>query len=88
MAAVKTKLGKGGRVVIPAEYRKRLGIEPGDEIIVSFKDGEIKITTIKEAVRRAQEIVRRFVPEGRMLSDELIRERRKEAAREEEASRE
>ena len=82
MAAIKTKLGKGGRVVIPAEYRKRLGIEPGDEIIVSFKDGEIKITTVREAVRRAQEIVRRFVPEGRMLSDELIRERREEAGRE------
>ncbi|MCH7654117.1 MAG: AbrB/MazE/SpoVT family DNA-binding domain-containing protein [Chloroflexi bacterium] len=82
MAAIKTKLGKGGRVVIPAEYRKRLGIEPGDEIIVTFKDGEIKITTVREAVRRAQAIVRRFVPEGRMLSDELIRERREEAARE------
>ena len=82
MAAIKTKLGKGGRVVIPAEYRKRLGIEPGDEIIVSFKDGEIKITTVREAVRRAQEIVRRFVPEGVSLVDELIQERRREAARE------
>lgn len=82
MAAIKTRLGKGGRVVIPAEYRKKLGIEPGDEIIVSFKDGEIKLTTIKEAVRRAQEIVRRFVPEGVSLVDELIQERRREAARE------
>ena len=82
MAVIRTKLGQGGRVVIPAEYRKRLGIEPGDEIIVTFKDGEIKITTVREAVRRAQAIVRRFVPEGRMLSDELIRERREEAARE------
>ena len=82
MAAIKTKLGKGGRVVIPAEYRKRLGIEPGDEIIVSFEDGEIKITTVREAVRRAQEIVRRFVPEGVSLVDELIQERRREAARE------
>lgn len=82
MTAIKTRLGKGGRVVIPAEYRKKLGIEPGDEIIVSFKDGEIKISTIKEAVRRAQEIVRRFVPEGVSLVDELIQERRREAARE------
>ena len=72
MTAIKTKLGKGGRVVIPAEYRKRLGIEPGDEIIVTFKDGEIKITTVREAVRRAQAIVRRFVPEGVSLVDELI----------------
>ena len=82
MTAIKTKLGKGGRVVIPAAYRKRLGIEPGDEIIVSFENGEIKITTVREAVRRAQEIVRRFVPEGVSLVDELIQERRREAARE------
>lgn len=82
MAVIKTKLGKGGRIVIPAEYRKRLGIEPGDEIIVTFKDGEIKITTVREAVRRAQAIVRRFVPEGVSLVDELIQERRREAARE------
>lgn len=80
MAAIKTKLGMGGRVVIPAQYRKSLGIKPGDEIIVSFKDGEIKITTVREAVRRAQEIVRRFVPEGVSLVDELIQERRREAA--------
>ncbi len=82
MYAIKTRLGKGGRVVIPADYRKKLGIEPGDEVLVSFKDGVVRITTVREAVRRAQEIVRRCVPEGRMLSDELIQERRSEAARE------
>ena len=82
MAAIKTKLGKGGRVVIPADYRKMLGIEPGDEVIVSFKDGEVRITTVMGAIKRAQAIVRRYVPEGVSLVDELIRERRREAARE------
>jgi hypothetical protein len=33
-------------------------------------------------VRRAQEIVRKHVPEGVSLADELIAERRAEAARE------
>ena len=35
------------------------------------------------ALRRAQEIVAKYVPEGRSLVDELIAERRAEAAREE-----
>ena len=35
----------------------------------------------KEAIRRAQAIVRKYVPPGRSLSDELIAERRREAQR-------
>jgi hypothetical protein len=37
---------------------------------------------IREGIRRAQQIVRRYVPEGHSLSDELIAERRAEAERE------
>jgi vacuolar-type H+-ATPase subunit H len=39
---------------------------------------------IKKAIRRAQERVRRYVPEGVNLADELIAERRAEARREDE----
>ena len=35
-----------------------------------------------KAIRRAQEILAKYVPEGRSLADELIAERRAEAARE------
>jgi len=38
--------------------------------------------TSTQAVRRAQALVRRYVPEGRSLTDELIAERREEARRE------
>lgn len=39
---------------------------------------------VKKAFRHAQERVRRYVPEGVSLSDELIAERRAEAQREDE----
>ncbi len=45
-------------------------------------DHEVRITTPREAIRRAQEIVRRHVGEGRSLSEELIEDRRAEANRE------
>jgi len=45
MRQVKTKISEGGRVVIPAEYRKQLGLEVGDEVIIRFVDGEIRIFT-------------------------------------------
>ena len=69
-------------MVIPAEYRKALGIGPGDEVILVLEDGEVRILTRQRAVKRAQALVRRYVPEGRSLSEELRQERRAEAARE------
>lgn len=35
--------------------------------------------TLEQRIKRAQEIVRRYVPEGQSLSNELIEERRQES---------
>ncbi len=82
MYEIKTKLGKSGRIVIPTEYRKKLGLKPGDEIIMHLDETGVHLYTPAQAVARAQALVRRYIPEGRSLSDELISERREEAARE------
>ena len=82
MTSIKTKIGKGGRIVVPAKYRKALDLKPGDDVILVLEDGEVRITTLPRVIQRAQEIVRRYNPEGRSLVDELIRERRDEADRE------
>ena len=81
MDEFRTKIGQGGRRGIPATYRKILAIEPGDEVILVLTDGEVRILTPDQAVRRAQAIVRHHIPEGRRLSEELIKERRLEAGR-------
>jgi len=81
MNEIKTKMGDGGRLVIPAGYRKSLGLKPGDEVVLSLEEGEIRIVTPHQAIQKAQALVRRYVPKGRSLSEELIRERREEAAR-------
>lgn len=82
MQDFKTKLGKGGRIVIPTEYRRELGVEPGDEIILHLDEEGLRLYTPAQAVTRSQALVRRYVPEGRNLSEELISERREEADRE------
>ena len=78
MLEVRTKLAEGGRIVIPAEYRQALGLQIGDEIILRLEDGEVRVFTPGQAIKRAQELVRRYIPEGRSLADELIAERRLE----------
>jgi len=82
MSEFKTKIGQSGRIVIPTEYRRRLGLEAGDEVIMHLDDDGLRLYTPAQAVMRAQALVRRYVPEGRSLSEELISERRAEAERE------
>ena len=77
-----TKIDKNGRVFIPADYRRELGLEPGDRVVVELHEGEVRILSQLEGIRRAQEIVARYVSPDRSLADELIAERRAEAARE------
>jgi AbrB family looped-hinge helix DNA binding protein len=37
------RIGPKGQVVIPKEFRDRLGIVPGDEVDFSFEDGEVRV---------------------------------------------
>jgi len=78
----KIRMGPDGRVVIPAAFRDVLGLNEGDVLFAHLENGEIHLLTSTAAMRRAQAIVRQFVPEGVSLVDELIEERRKEVERE------
>ena len=82
MAQTKTKIGVGGRVVIPVVHRKALGLEEGDEVVVLLEEDGLRILTPRQVIARAQALVRRHVPARRQLTTELIRDRRREAKRE------
>jgi len=71
------RVNENGRVVIPAAFRKALGINIGDEVVLRMEDDELRITTLKRRVERAQRLVRKHVKRGTSLVDELIDERRK-----------
>jgi AbrB family looped-hinge helix DNA binding protein len=81
-AETRTRVNENGRVVIPASFRKALGINAGDEVVLRLEDDELRITTMKRRIERAQKRVRKHVKPGTSLVDELIAERR-EAARNE-----
>jgi AbrB family looped-hinge helix DNA binding protein len=78
------RINENGRVVIPASYRKALGIKAGDEVILRMEDDELRITTMKRRIERAQRRIRQYVKPGVSLADELIAERREAAKRERE----
>ncbi len=78
----RTAVGPGGRVVIPAAYRKVLGIKEGDAVFIRLDGEELRLVSDETEVRRVRELIARHVPEGVSLVDELIRDRRREAAAE------
>ena len=82
LAPTKLRLGPDGRVVIPAAFREALALTEGNTLIASLVDGELHLLTVQAAMRRAQAIVRQFVPEGVSLVDELLDDRRREVERE------
>src|SRR6267154_2636461 len=81
------RVNENGRVVIPASFRKALGINIGDEVVLRMEDDELRITTLKRRVERAQRLVRKHVKRGTSLVDELIAERREAARNEEDRAR-
>ena len=79
---IKIKVPANGRVVIPADFREALGIAKGGELIFRWEDDELRIATMKRSIERAQRHVRQYIKPGVSLVDELIADRRREAARE------
>jgi len=78
----RTRMGEKGRVVIPADIRKALGMDPGGTLDLRVKDGDLRISTLRERIRRVQERARKIIPPGVSLSEELSAERREAAKHE------
>ncbi|MBI3975819.1 MAG: AbrB/MazE/SpoVT family DNA-binding domain-containing protein [Armatimonadetes bacterium] len=78
----RTTVGQAGRLVIPAAYREALGLKEGDEVTLWLGEDELHVIPSDRVLKRAQALVRRYVPAGHSLVDELIAERRQEARRE------
>jgi len=79
---VRTRMGEKGRVVIPGALREALGMADGDILDMRVVDGELRIATMQERLRRAQERAQRYVKPGTLVSDELSAERREAAKHE------
>jgi AbrB family looped-hinge helix DNA binding protein len=48
----RVKIGEGGRVIIPAYYRKALGVQPGDELVIRLQNGELRLFQQTKALER------------------------------------
>jgi len=79
---IHTKLGEGRRVAIPADVCQQLGLHPGDPLTIEIRDDGLHLITYAQIVREVQKAFAPYKKPGESVVDELIRERREEAARE------
>lgn len=78
----RVQVGEKGRIVIPVEMREALGISEGDRVTLQVENHELRISTLRSRIRRAQERAAKYVKPGTLVSDELIAERREAAKHE------
>jgi antitoxin PrlF len=82
MPQTNLSMASNGRIVIPANMRAALGLQDGGQVVARLVDGAVVLEPIETAIRRAQAMVRKYVPQGTDLVGELIAERHAAAARE------
>jgi len=80
-------LGPKGRVLLPADMRAAMGLEEGDVITAWLKDGEVRLHSHRHGLRKIRTEASSIAKGAGYASDELIAERRAEAAKEEAETR-
>lgn len=78
-------LSPEGRIVIPAAIRSELGLKPGDRLTFHVRDGVVTLSSREQALRRIKAKAAEYRgadPDAPSGVEELIAERRAEAAAE------
>lgn len=73
-------LNEQGRVVVPVELRRQLELSPGAQLVTYVEDGRLILESREHLLRRMQREFRAAADDSSVV-DELIAERRAEAAR-------
>ena len=73
---------ENGRVILPSELRKSLGLAKGDKVLIEADDNQVVLTTARLRRKRAQEIASRYAKPGVSIVEEFLAEKRAEAERE------
>lgn len=81
MPQISVQVSQGGRIVIPAEIRLKMGVSIGDKVLLSWSDEvhELRIATRKQRLQNALSLVEQYATSTDSVVDSLICERRQAA---------
>lgn len=80
---IEIKVAANGRMVLPADVRKRMGLENGGKLILSESELGLELTNFRQRVKRAQALYKRYsAGKADMSVDDFIAEKKAETAQE------
>ena len=75
----KAQVSPSGRLSLPADFRKAVGLEKGGAVIIELDGNDIRVRTVQEAVARAQALARRLFADRTDVSvDDFLAHRRED----------
>lgn len=75
------KVAANGRLILPREARRAMGLLGDTKVTLTIEGDVVRLAPLGHRARRAQELYRQAVANPRTTED-FLRERREEAARE------
>lgn len=79
----KVVVGDRGRVVLPSAVRSAMNLKPGTPMLLSTEaDGSLRLRPYRAVADSNRGMLADIAPRDESLVDELLAERRREAARE------
>lgn len=76
-------IGDRGRVVLPAAVRSALGLEPGMRMLLTTEpDGSLRLRSYRAVAEQSRGMLAELAPAETAMVEELLAQRRAEAARE------
>jgi len=81
--AIEIHVATNGRMVLPRAARAALGVTGAGVILLSVDGEEVKLTSVRQSVLRAQALYRAHVVDDRS-SEAFLEERRAESANDDE----
>ena len=79
MNAHRGRIVSGGRVQLPADMRRALGVEDGDAVVMRLVGKELRLRPVRDVLDAIQARLADYIPQDVILSDELIADRREAA---------
>jgi AbrB family looped-hinge helix DNA binding protein len=80
------RVSEGGKMNIPAQIRREVGLEHGGPVMVSVVDGEIRMRVLREVLAEIQAEAQEIFAGSGETVDGFLLERRDEARREDDVS--
>ena len=74
-----------GRLVLPVQMRRQLGVEKGGQVMVEIDGDVVRLTTADRSLDEAGALFRSYVSAGEDIASEIIADRRAEATAEQDA---